>query len=150
MALTGKKKAFADAVLAGKSNKDAAVAAGYSEKTASAAGSRLVKEPDVKAYLDKHRQAPKESGSLPPDEGPKFDLSAALMHSDPMAFLRAAMNDAELDPKQRIEAAKAMLPYTHKRLGEGGKKETRQGEAEKVAGGRFSAGRPPLRVVGGE
>ena len=77
MALTGKKKAFADAVLAGKSNKDAAVAAGYSEKTASAAGSRLVKDPDVKAYLDKHRQAPKESGSLPPDEGPKFDLSAA-------------------------------------------------------------------------
>ena len=50
--------------------------------------------------------------------------------------------------KERIEAAKAMLPYTHKRLGEGGKKEARQGEAEKVAGGRFSAGRPPLRVVG--
>ncbi|MCG9046600.1 terminase small subunit [Laribacter hongkongensis] len=148
MALTGKKKAFADAVLAGKSNKDAAVAAGYSEKTASAAGSRLVKDSDVKAYLDKHLQAPEDSGTLPPDEGPKFDLGAALMHSDPMAFLRAAMNDAELDPKQRIEAAKAMLPYTHKRLGEGGKKETRQGEAEKVAGGRFSAGRPPLRVVG--
>ena len=77
MALTGKKKAFADAVLAGKSNKDAAVAAGYSEKTASAAGSRLVKDPDVKAYLDKHRQAPEWSGTLPPDEGPKFDLSAA-------------------------------------------------------------------------
>ena len=149
MALTGKKKAFADAVLAGKSNKDAAVAAGYSEKTASAAGSRLVKEPDVKAYLDKHRQATKESSSLPPDDGPKFDLSAALMHSDPMAFLRAAMNDAALDPKQRIEAAKAMLPYTHKRLGEGGKKEAKQEEAENIAR-KFSAGRPPLRVVGGK
>ncbi len=149
MALTGKKKAFADAVLAGKSNKDAAIAAGYSEKTASAAGSRIVKEPDVKAYLDKHRQEPKDSVAPPPDDWPKFDLNAVLTHSDPMAFLRAAMNDAELDPKQRIEAAKAMLPYTHKRLGEGGKKETRQEEAKKVAG-KFASGRPPLRVVGGE
>ena len=30
MALTGKKRAFADAVLAGLSNKEAAIAAGYS------------------------------------------------------------------------------------------------------------------------
>lgn len=45
MALTGKKRAFADAVLAGRSNKDAAIVAGYSPATASAAGSRLVKDP---------------------------------------------------------------------------------------------------------
>ena len=47
MTLTAKKRAFADAVLAGRSNKDAAIVAGYSPATASAAGSRLVKDPVV-------------------------------------------------------------------------------------------------------
>ena len=51
MAFNSKKRLFADAVLAGKSNKDAAIAAGYSAATASAAGSRLVKDKDVVAYL---------------------------------------------------------------------------------------------------
>ena len=61
MALTGKKRLFADAVLAGKSNKDAAIAAGYSAATASAAGSRLVKDEQVAEYLLKRREA-KEKG----------------------------------------------------------------------------------------
>lgn len=146
MALTPRKRAFADAVLAGKSNKDAAIAAGYSEKTASAAGSRLVKDPDVVEYLAKHRKAV-ENGS-PPPSAPSFDLGKALQHSDPLVFLKAAMNDPELDPKLRIDAAKAMLPFTHKKLGEGGKKEEKQDAAQKV-GGRFSAPPPPpLKIVG--
>ena len=62
MALTGKKRAFADAVLAGLSNKEAAIRAGFSEKTASAAGSRNVKDPDVKAYLDQRRQPAEVTG----------------------------------------------------------------------------------------
>jgi phage terminase small subunit len=55
MAFTGKKRAFADAVLAGFSNKEAAIRAAFSKKTASVAGSRNVKDPDVKAYLDQCR-----------------------------------------------------------------------------------------------
>jgi phage terminase small subunit len=51
VALNQKKKAFADAKRAGKSNRDAAIAAGLSEKTAAQAGSRLAKDPDVIAYL---------------------------------------------------------------------------------------------------
>ena len=58
MALTGKKRAFADAVLAGRSNKDAAIEAGYSAATASAAGSRLVKDVEVAAYLAARRTSP--------------------------------------------------------------------------------------------
>ena len=50
MALTGKKRLFAEALLAGKSNKEAALAAGYSPASASAAGSRLAKDKDVLAY----------------------------------------------------------------------------------------------------
>lgn len=141
MALTGKKRVFADAVLAGKSNKDAAIAAGYSAATASAAGSRLVKDRQVAEYLAKHRAA-KEKGETPPDDRPKFDLSQALMHSDPKQFLLAAMNDGELEPKLRIDAAKALMPFTHQKLGEGGKKEQAQANAQKVAS-RFGALAPP-------
>ena len=59
MVLTGKKKVFADAVLAGKPNKQAAIDAGYSAATASAAGSRLVKDKEVASYLVKYREAAK-------------------------------------------------------------------------------------------
>jgi phage terminase small subunit len=53
MALTSKKRAFIVAVREGASNKDAAIAAGCSAKTASAAGSRLAKDPDVVSELHK-------------------------------------------------------------------------------------------------
>ncbi|WP_447733505.1 terminase small subunit [Pseudomonas shirazensis] len=53
MALTSRKRAFVAALREGASKKDAAIAAGYSEKTASAAGSRLAKDPDVVAELNK-------------------------------------------------------------------------------------------------
>lgn len=53
MALTSKKRAFIVAVREGASNKDAAIAAGCSEKTASAAGSRLAKDSDVVRELHK-------------------------------------------------------------------------------------------------
>jgi len=153
MALTGKKRLFADAVIAGKSNKDAAIAAGYSAKTASAAGSRLVKDPEVAKYLRERkktgRKEPVAPAEAPPKPAPKFDLAAALKHSDPKAFLLAAMNDLELEPRQRIEAAKTLMPFMHKKLGEGGKKEQREEDAKKVAG-RFSQAAPPrLAAAGG-
>lgn len=152
MALTGKKKAFAAAILAGKSNKDAAIQAGYSVKTASAAGSRLVKDKDVVAYLKKAKKPaadknePKTQADDPPV--PAFDLNKALQHSDPKNFLIAAMNDADLDTKQRIEVAKALMPFMHQKLGEGGKKE-RQGEAAKKVAGKFTPGVPPKLVAAG-
>lgn len=151
MALTGKKLLFADAVLAGSSNGEAAISAGYSAKTAPQAGSRLVKDPAVVAYLAAHRQAaPAKTGSAPPappDERPSFDLALALTHADPKTFLIAAMNDLLLDPKQRIDAAKALLPFTHQKLGEGGKKDQKQDAAKKAGAGKFAASAPPKLVV---
>ena len=150
MALTGKKRAFADAVLAGFSNKEAAIRAGYSAATAAQAGARLVKDKDVAPYL---ASQPKAAGGASaaqapaPPPAPTFDISTALMHSDPKAFLAAAMNDPALDPKLRIDAAKALMPFTHAKLGEGGKKDQKNEEAKKV-GGRFSAAVPPkLKAV---
>lgn len=142
MALTGKKRAFADAVLAGLSNKKAAIRAGYSAATASAAGSRLVKAPDVAAYLAEHRKSAPEPAvpavdPVPPAGRPTFDLSTAMQHADPKNFLLAAMNDIALPEKLRIEAAKALLPMFHQRKGEAGKKEEKEEAAKKAGGGRF-------------
>jgi len=150
MALTGKKRAFADAVLAGFSNKEAAIRAGYSAATAAQAGARLVKDKDVAPYLAERKRASPasplaEPPPLPPV--PSFDVSAVLMHSDPRAFLVAAMNDPALEAKLRIDAAKALMPFTHAKLGEGGKKDQKNEEAKKIAS-RFGAARPPaLKAV---
>lgn len=51
MALTDNMKAFAHAKVQGKSNKDSALDAGYSEKSAGSKGSQLAKDPEVVAYL---------------------------------------------------------------------------------------------------
>jgi phage terminase small subunit len=150
MALTGKKRAFADAVLAGLSNKEAAIRAGFSEKTASAAGSRNVKDPDVKAYLDQRRQTPATGGAsaLPPpgsaDEA--FDIPPT---ADPVEFLTKVMNEPAADLRLRIDAAKAMLPFKHKKLGEGGKKELKDSEAKAAGAGKFSPTAPPKLVAAG-
>lgn len=148
MALTGKKKLFAEAVFTGRSNKEAAILAGYSAATASAAGSRLVKEADVIAHLAKLRNPPPEQPA-DTEQSPAFDLSKALQHADPKMFLLAAMNDVVLDPKQRIDAAKALMPFMHQKLGEGGKKEEAADKAKKAGLGRFKAAPTPLKLVGG-
>ena len=147
MALTGKKRAFADAVLAGFSNKEAAIRAGYSAATASAAGARLVKDKDVAAHIAAHKQSAPAAPAAPPAPAPTFDINAALMHSDPRAFLLAAMNDAALDAKLRIDAAKALMPFTHTKLGEGGKKDQKQDAAKKAGAGKYGSAAPPALVA---
>lgn len=150
MALTGKKRAFADAVLAGFSNKEAAIRAGYSAATAAQAGARLVKDKDIAAYLAANKKEIPVAGKVappPPAPAPTFDISAALMHSDPRAFLLAAMNDAALDAKLRIDAAKALMPFTHTKLGEGGKKDQKQDAARKAGAGKFGSAEPPKLVA---
>jgi phage terminase small subunit len=149
MALTGKKRAFADAVLAGLSNKDAAIAAGYSPATAAQAGSRLVKDPDIAQYLAEQKKAGRKKAvdksaaatpAVPPR--PPFDLAALVNFSDPKAFLKAVMNEPKVDLKQRVEAAKALMPFEHQKKGEGGKKDA-QADAAKQAANKFATPRAP-------
>ncbi|MDR5825842.1 terminase small subunit [Caballeronia sp. LZ043] len=176
MALTAKKRLFADAVLAGKSNRDAAVEAGYSAKTASAAGSRLVKDADVVAYLTAHRKKPgsrtertpkaaaateddarasEEDAKANADEAVAsaalaagFDLTAMTHFSDPKQFLLAAMNDGRTEPRLRVTAAQVLMPFMHQKLGEGGKKDAKAQAAEKAAG-KFAALTAPKLVANG-
>ncbi|WP_213761966.1 terminase small subunit [Caballeronia sp. dw_19] len=152
MALTAKKRLFADAVLAGKANKDAAIAAGYSAATASAAGSRLVKDKDVVLYMAAHKiqqeskpaPAGNSTGGLraPAD----FDIDAMTSFTDPKAFLIAAMNDGRTEPKLRVDAAKALMPFVHAKVGETGKKDAKGAAAEKAANKFASLATPKLVV----
>ena len=148
MALTGKKRAFADAVLAGFSNKEAAIRAGFSEKTASAAGSRNVKDPDVKAYLDQRRGTGATGGANVPTPPPQADDVVDIPSTtDPMEFLTNLMNEPAADIRIRADVAKALMPFKHQKLGEGGKKEQKNADAKKVAN-RFAAAAPPqLKAV---
>lgn len=167
MALTGKKQKFAEAKAKGLSNKDAAVAAGYSASSAAAQGSRLAKDPDVVAHLNRKTKAKAAKRTAPPakvapvEERPapepetldeeaaiaSFNWEQATRFSDPKAFLKAVMNDMETEPKLRVFAAKELMPYFHRKLGDTGKKEERKDAASKAASGRFAASPPPLRAV---
>lgn len=159
MALTGKKQLFAEALLAGKSNKLAALAAGYSAASASAAGSRLAKDKDVLAHLARKtakaaKAANAEHQPLPEtnvdESATAFDLSAALAHRDPRAFLLAAMNDVMLEPKLRIESAKALMPFEFAKKGESsGKKEEAAAKAKAAGAGKFGRREPPKLVAAG-
>ena len=155
MALTGKKRLFAEALLAGKTNKLAALAAGYSAASASAAGSRLAKDKDVLDHLAR-KAAKSASAAHPPpetgvgDEEVVFDLSAALTHRDPRVFLLAAMNDVELEQKLRIDAAKALIPFEFAKKGESsGKKEEAAAKAKAAGAGKFGRREPPKLVAAG-
>lgn len=148
MELTGKHRAFADAVLAGMSNKEAAIAAGYSEKTAGPQGSRLAKNPAVAAFIKKHKRPGAPKPPVPVEKpAPKFDAAMALTYSDPIAFLKAAMNDPAASPSLRVEAAKALLPFMHAKKGEGGKKEASAEAAAKAANKFATPPAPGLKRV---
>lgn len=92
------------------------------------------------------------SGGARPGAGrPKKEpaiLTMAATYDDPAKFLRAVMNDSGSEAKLRVDAAKALMPFVHQKLGEGGKKEKQQDAAKKVAS-RFSAAAPPRLVAAG-
>jgi phage terminase small subunit len=147
----------------------AAVMAGYSEKSAKAKASQLLADPRVKERLDQldgraPAPMPAVSGAHPSTTGawpfsppgtehspppePSPDLFDGLQEADPLAWLEKAMNNPRLDPKLRTDAAKALLPFKHAKLGEVGKKQQQKEKAGVVAG-KFSprAGPPQLKAV---
>jgi len=151
MALTDKKRRFVAALQSGLSGAKAAVQAGYSEKGAAQAASRLMKDPDVKAALER-KDAVNKAKAEAKATGREIKLpDLSRMFSDPREFLKAVMNDPEEEMKLRVEAAKTLMPFTHGKVADQGKKAAKD-EAAKKAAGRFSPPPPPaqLRVVGGK
>lgn len=96
---------------------------------------------------------PGRSGGARPGAGrPRKEpdvLALFETYDDPLEFLKAVMNDKAASAQMRVDAAKAMLPYKHNKLGEGGKKDQQQQAAKKAGNGKFGSAPPPLRVIGG-
>ncbi|MCO7634118.1 terminase small subunit [Pseudomonas guariconensis] len=158
MALTDKKRRFVDALLSGATNREAAIAAGYSEKTASQAGSKLAKDADVLAEVGRRLHEKAESSTkVKPGRKVKDDPAAPEASSevtfattdDPRVFLTELMNADGADLRMRLEAAKTLMPYVHGKVADQGKKEQKAEAAKQAGKGRYAQGKPPLSVVKG-
>jgi len=143
MALTAKKKAFAQSKHDGADNRQAAIFAGYSPESASQAGSRLAKDPDVIAHIERLKINTEVKADVKPDPKPiitKKDIETAGSRADPLKFLEEIWTDPVEDMKMRMDAAKAALPYFHGKVAEKGKKESQVDDAKAAAtgGGKYA------------
>jgi len=104
---------------------------------------------------------PGRSGGARPNSGPKRKPPAQVLPAadekpadsapagelEPLEFLRQVMLGV-IDPSpSQLKAAIAAAQYCHAKVGEGGKKEQRQAEAEATASGKFGARQPPKLVA---
>lgn len=135
MALTAKMKAFAQAKMQGKSNKEAAVMAGYSERSALSRGSQLAVNPEVVNYLASlNLQGGGGIDHMPLGEAAiQAELKAMDNVTSSLEFLQHIYKNPRLDSKTRIEAAKAALPYESGKILEPGVKVARENAAGEIA-----------------
>lgn len=135
MALTQRKKAFAQARFQGKKKEEAAVLAGYSERSAAAKGCQLENDPDVVAYLASlNSQGGGGLDATPLGEAAiQAEFRAMENVSNSLEFLKTIYKNPRIDRKIRIEAAKAALPYEFGKVGEDGVKKVRDNEADQVS-----------------
>lgn len=146
--LTGQKKRFADALKKGSNQRQAAIAAGYSEKTAKVKGSQLAKDKDVLAYMARVSELENEDYVLSDEPEEKVPaLKPSVTFDDPIEVMKRIMNDNLLvDPKLSLEAAAKLAPYVCQKVGETGKKEAKNAAAKKAAS-KFGGMAPPKLVV---
>src|SRR5205085_4145692 len=72
----------------------------------------------------------------------------SLADLTPKAYAYAVLKDPTASEKRRDWACAQLMAYEHTKVGEAGKKETKQAAAEKVAAtGAFIVGTPPPRLV---
>lgn len=90
------------------------------------------------------------TGGARPGAGRKPKVVAPIVvdnSADPQKFLLDLMNDQSVDPRMRLDAAKALMPFMHGKLGANGKKEEKQAAAKKATAGKFAPAAPPRLVV---
>jgi phage terminase small subunit len=139
--LTEKQQAFVANKSAGVPNREAAIAAGYAPNAADVTAAKLLRRADIKAAIkaDGVKVTTSDMHAMP-----------CKRYTDSMQYMEDTMNHPQLPFAVRFEAAKALLPYQHARLGEKGKKETAKDRAQAVTRkAKFAPkGAPPqLRVV---
>lgn len=152
--LNESQEKFFKATLRGEKPEQAAISAGLSPKTAKAAGHRMRKHPAIVAALAAvgigtkpgpvAKEKPEENGEEP--DIVTLDIAET---DDPKVFLTALMNSPKAGVKARLEAAKALLPFEHSKMGEKGKKVTKEEGAKELAGRGHAYGsrKPPKLVV---
>lgn len=113
VAMTPKKKFFADEYLVDLNATQAAIRAGYSEKTAYSQGQRLLKDVDVKSYIQNRMAEKEEELIAKQDEVLKY-LTAVLRGDSKSHVLARDDVGAEQviekppDEKERLKAAELL------------------------------------------
>lgn len=143
---------FFKATLRGEKPEQAAISAGL--KSPKAAGFRMRKHPAIVAALaavgiSTAGVKPPKPGSTKPTSEDDAAAELATIEipetEDPKVFLTALMNCPKAGVKARLEAAKALLPFEHSKIGEKGKKATKAEGAKDLAeeGNTFGARKAP-------
>lgn len=140
--LNESQELFFKATLRGEKPEQAAISAGLSPKTAKAAGFRMRKHPAIVAALAAvgigTKLAPQGKPEAKADESEADIVTIDIPETeDSLVFLGALMNCSKAGVKARLEAAKALAPFQHPRVGEKGKKESKQDQAGETKGGKF-------------
>lgn len=176
MAMNKQKEMFARIIAdsgGSISNREAAIKAGYSEHTASSMGSRLRKDPEVKAFIEKlnpemakssvvrGNQPVKDDRNMPEEEELVVQTDSFYGVPVTQSGLQILIGEEEyslLDPRDlltlagmgvisltpgRIKSLQVVLPYKYGKIGETGKKEAQQAAADEVLQGDTFA---PLRA----
>lgn len=144
---TDKQQKYIEARAAGLKQGAAYRQAGFSPNGANVAASNLEKRPEVKAAIKawKKKLGTVDAGG---DEKAPVQVMKASYKSS-LELMQHSYNNPKLPPVMRFEAAKQALPYEHARIGEKGKKESKNDDAKQVAKKpKFAANRPPtLKLV---
>lgn len=149
MKTTPKMLAFIQGKAAGLNHQDAMIGAGYSPGGARQAAVKLLAKPEIKSAIAKAKRElskAKHPSADAPDEAPKYAMPRKN-YSDPKQFLEDAMNNEALPIMARADFAHKLMPYTHARIGEAGKKEKTKDRAKEIAKGRFAPKEAPRRHV---
>lgn len=158
--ITGQQIEFAEALLVCNDQRLAAITARYSEKTATTAAYKLLKKPQVLAYIAA-RRAGKTAEELKPQittEATPRNVDVAFRDvrgENSMEFLTELMNNPALPIKERMKIAMSLLPYENRKGGAGsghadkplGKKEQRQADAANPENKFLKAASGSLRAV---
>lgn len=151
--LTETQERFFQATLRGEKPHQAALSAGLSANSAKASGFRMRKHPAIVAALaavgiGTKNATPAKPAASGEDSEPDIVTIEIPETEDPKVFLTALMNCPKAGVKARLEAAKALLPFEHSKIGEKGKKVTKaEGAAAATAeGNKFGARAAPAKL----
>lgn len=140
MALTAKQERYARLVASGTDLHTAAIEAGCkNHESARKFVADMAKRENVQAFINQLKLA--NSGLQQAQAGTLADGTKPAKYETPLEFLTSVFNNVDglYTPKERINAAIALLPYTEQKLAPTGKKEDAIDTARtKSESGRFA------------